>query len=446
MIPLSLVFDLPVHLQLQAVLVLWAAALYLLARSTLRYQVGGMGLVASATMTFVYQGCFTFADPNYVPERGEPFGYLAALGLNGNTVARGAWISLVGLVGLVVGIRFSFRSARRRVPLRQRARSEKLPHLLTAIGAVGFILNALRVQFPMSGSTLEWMRNCATVGIALGIVRAARWPERVAWFALLGAIAGVYLRSGFLSYSFLAAAVVIVSVWIHGSLGLRPNRGGVAMVLAVYAMALTLFPIWMAGRGALRESLRSGDADLSSFVLTVDRGVGLQEAFDSANARLNQPFFIGRASERLDRGPNRYQNGRDFEIIPLALVPRVAWPEKPQRGGSADMARYTGIRLSEQTTMGTGPPLVSLVNFGIFGVFMVMALIGGILGRLDRVMGEHLLHGDDRAFATMALVAIPFADPYLTPFFIANGAMFGALASWFLFQILTGRQIEVSQV
>ena len=108
------------------------------------------------------------------------------------------------------------------------------------------------------------------------------------------------------------------------------------------------------------------------------------------------------------------------------------------------MTRYTGLAFSRTTTIGTGPIFGLYVNFAWIGVLLGMATMGVILGRLDRILGERLSSGDFRGAAILLVVTIPFCDPYLTPFFIANGVMFAALASWVTFRVILGLGFERS--
>lgn len=196
--------EVAIHTQLQLILFGWVGVVALVTYWTVRNRAGGMTLAATLVTTYLYQGCFTFAIPDYSPEAGRRFGYLGALGLNGETVALGSWISLLGLAGLAAGFRvaLALSSRARRVTMTPQARpatAKTLKVALVGVAILGFGLNSLRVQFPMSGATLEWARNCGTAGIALGLLTARSRRVKLIWWSGAGVIFLTYLSSGFLS-------------------------------------------------------------------------------------------------------------------------------------------------------------------------------------------------------------------------------------------------------
>ncbi|MDB4538642.1 hypothetical protein N9226_00810 [bacterium] len=438
--------DLAIHTQLQLVLLGWVVVVALVTHWTVRYRAGGMTLAAVLVTTYLYQGCFTFVFPGYSPEAGTRFGYLAALGFNGETVALGSWISLLGLAGLAAGFRVSLAlsSRARRVTMTPQARpatAKTLKVVLVGAAILGFGLNSLRVQFPMSGATLEWARNCGTAGIALGLLTARSRRAKLIWWSGAGMIFLIYLSSGFLSYTFLMLTVVVSVAWVHGGLWGGPSLRSLSALLLAYGCSLLFFIVWMNGRTEFRETISQGRTDYEALLepnASDDWSTG--RAFDLANERLNQPFFIGRMAQYLGRNPDLFENGRTIEIIPLALVPRPLWPEKPGRGGAAEMSRYTGLEFSRTATIGTGPIFGLYVNYGWLGVLLGMGVFGMALGALDRLLGVRIQSGDLRGAAILMLVSIPFCDPYLTPFFIANGVMFAGLASGLAFRVILGQR------
>jgi hypothetical protein len=73
-----------------------------------------------------------------------------------------------------------------------------------------------------------------------------------------------------------------------------------------------------------------------------------------------------------------------FEVF-IAIIPRALWPDKPfELGGSAFVTKYTGIAFGENTSVAMGYLFELYINFGTWGVFLGMFLLGIGFAWLER--------------------------------------------------------------
>ncbi len=98
--------------------------------------------------------------------------------------------------------------------------------------------------------------------------------------------------------------------------------------------------------------------------------------FDAAIDRINQGWIVA----RIMRYTPYYEPFADGETIisgiEASLVPRFLNPDKAKAGGRNYFERFTGKKLSENTSMGLSPLGEAYANFGIDGGILFMFCLG----------------------------------------------------------------------
>jgi hypothetical protein len=88
-----------------------------------------------------------------------------------------------------------------------------------------------------------------------------------------------------------------------------------------------------------------------------------------------------------------YLYGSTYLQIPLLLVPRVIWPERPNTSETlVQLNEHYGLLTrdtAESTSIGWGMIAEANANFGFFGCIVVAVLLGGLLGIMQRLCGRY---------------------------------------------------------
>lgn len=419
-------------------LVIWVSLVVRIVRRTLAEGTIGLPAALVLTMSFLYAGCFVYAVPGYTHLRAEGNSALLRYDFTEWTVVQGAFASLLGLLGFAIGAGV-FR--KRNIPAHApssvaRTMERRIILLLGSIGLLGFAVHYVNLSFPMSDALNEAARNVGLVAVCLGSYVAWREGSSLLFWIILAALVPLYyiVLFGFASYGFLFGIVLL-------SFGLSrmrrdPREFGLrALVLAFISVWLTLtaFIGWFSFREEIRRVVWLGEE--GSVWQILSQAIAHTEIFspwnfdslDLVNIRLNLPLFIGKMIEHHALYPDLQQHGETLILLPLAVLPRFIWPDKPERGGSSFMSEHTGLVLSDSATFGTGTVFEFYINFGYSGVLLGFMGLGWIIRQIDRSAYTHLLRGRLFDFARLFVVGIVAIDPLLRPFFIFNGAIFAWL-------------------
>jgi len=296
-----------------------------------------------------------------------------------------------------------------------------------------YALTPLR-NIPSLGAIIDMGGAIWMLGVIVG-VRAAWGVRNVASAVVWGGALLVYpvlmlLLGGFMSYGSAALIVVGSSVTIYAR---RYFRVVLAITLVAY-LSLSLFVNYFGNRNQIRDEvwggapmadrLESTAAMFTDFVWFDPSDPKQQSALDQ---RLNQNYFVGLAAERIDHGETDYLHGRSVWEAFLALIPRAIWPDKPVGAGSGTIvAEVTGLELSTSTSWGVGNVMEFYINFGIPGVIGGFALLGYLIGWLDRKAAAVERRGDFARVPIYFLPAVALIQP--------NGSMVelaaGGLSAW----------------
>ena len=431
---------------MQIMFLIWMALVVLTIRRTLAQ--GSVGLLAAflIAMSFLYGGCFIYAVPGYTHLRSDAHGYLSALSFSEWEIVQGTFVSLLGVLGFALGCG-TFRRPRRRIitgrlaPSQYSRYEKKALTVLCVIGATSYALHYMHISFPMSNALLGTGRNLAAVAICLGAYRARRRGKAITiWIALASLIPLYYfVVMGFFSYGFVFATIMM-SFWLAQIRRKSPMSKLSAPLFSFAAIWLILTAAvgWLSFRDEARRIIWSKtggslwEVTKRAFVETELFSPWNFASLDLINTRFNMSILIGRMMEYHQMFPDLKEWGSTLTVIPLALIPRFIWPDKPETGGSDFVTAHTGIVFADETTVGAGSVFEFFVNFGYPGVFFGFIVLGWLISRIDRRAAHHLINGDFFRFSRLFAVGIVAIDPLARPFFIVNGA----LIAWVMMTLL----------
>lgn len=432
-----------VNLAMQAMLVAWVALVVLIVRRTIA--AGSVGLPAAMVlaMSFLYGGAFVYAMPGYTHLRPDGHWYLRGLGFTEDMVVQATLLSLLALLAFAIGAGAFTRTvgAVPTAPSRPSwPRLRRASAVMALIGLATYVIMALDISFPMVGAVSETGQKVALAAICAGFLQARLFGRPIlGWIIAAGIIAAFYVVIfAHAAHGFLIATI-LGCFWLAQMGGRRRSSGlrqFVLIGLTIY-VALTLFVGWFSFRDELRRVVWGGQGSLVDVLWQGAAGIEWfspwnARALDLINIRLNLNYFIGRMMAQHELYPELRQYGATLVILPLVLVPRFLWPDKPERGGSSFMSDNTGIHLSESTTFGTGSVFEFYVNFGHVGVFVGFLVLGWLIRRIDRIAAGHLLAGRYLEFGRLFVTGTICIDPLLRPFFMVNGMVF----SWILMTLV----------
>ncbi|WPY96230.1 hypothetical protein T8T21_17125 (plasmid) [Limimaricola variabilis] len=438
-----------IHIAMQVMLVIWVLLVVQITRACRAR--GSVGLPAALVlaMSFLYGGCFIYAVPGYSHLRPGAHWYLSKYAVSEWLIVQATFVSLLGLLGFAIGA----GAFRRRPVVLVTTRPPQVPTgmttkyergVLVAMGTfalIGYLGNWLRLSFPLSAALFEAGRNMGVAVICLGAWLALRdGRSTTSWKILAAMIPAYYLvLFGFASYGFMFG----VTLFCFWRAQVRPRRATSTLMGTTWAVGsvwliLTGFIGWFSYRDEIRQVVWEGTGgSLTSILWQAVSQIELFspwnfEALDLVNIRLNLNLFVAHMIEQHQLFPELQQYGATLVILPLALLPRFLWPDKPVRGGSDFMSEHTGLLLSDSATFGSGTVFEFYINFGLTGVFVGFIIFGMILRRIDRAAARYLHEGQLMRFAKLYAVGIVMLDPLLRPFFIVNGALF----AWIIMTVI----------
>lgn len=291
--------------------------------------------------------------------------------------------------------------------------------------SVGLVAYALPFLLPRLGENalastlLNTLQQFVLLAVCLLAYKYLLEKSALGWLVVLGvgvlfpAIA--LLSSGIISIG--VTTTVLLFMFFLSCRGLD-KRTTVLIALAAY-VGLSLFVPYIRSRDTVRLDVREGASlaqrlesaalifeDVTPFSITNPEHLNL------IGARLDNNAVIGIAVLSLRSRIVPYALGRTFLNIPLALIPRALWPNKPSlAGGSAFVTHYTGLIYAEGTSAGVGPVMEGYANFGTAGVFALLMFYGIVLVIFDAYSHAALLQGDIRTFSIWFLTGSYLVNP-----------------------------------
>jgi hypothetical protein len=196
---------------------------------------------------------------------------------------------------------------------------------------------------------------------------------------------------------------VVFAVLFVGILLLGVRMKTAFLIVAVTVLPLVaVYPFWTAfkGYGDLNLSriertylgtvkyLRGG-FETNPFIGTGYVGGHSREAFVPLVKRVSRTWIFSYAVEKTpDEVP--YWKGETYKPLFTALVPRMAWPGKPEENVGYRFGLRYGIILPRDKTHSINLPWIveMYVNFGKLGVVLGMGLVGIFLAFLDKLFNR----------------------------------------------------------
>jgi hypothetical protein len=347
----------------------------------------------------------------------------------------GIGLTAIGSVSFVFGVWLS--QLRAPDPLPQAVNRTFFNRFCITGGGIVTVVSSM-VALPSIGAALQRGGSIWMLGIILGLRSALRRQDVSLGLKWLLALA-VYpvlmlLLGGFLSYGTVAVTIVLSALVISVRSRIRVGVG----IVLVTAFGLSVFLSYFEHRSEIRDAVWGG-ADMDA---RIEASVGAAKdvsLFDPRNPahlealdlRLNQNYFVGLAASRIASGKVDFLKGRSLTEGVMALVPRALWPDKPVIAGSPlIVSEMTGLKLSKGTSFGVGNVMEFQINFGVPGVIVGFALLGLLLGFLDRRVATADITGQLGRTFVFFLPAVALIQPNGSIVEMASGSA-AALAAAF---------------
>lgn len=373
-------------------------AIWLVVASTLvfwRWSIGrGLGLVVAFVVSLSSLH-FLAASLYVLPWYG---------GLDRDFIQGGLFIALEGLLGFAIGAVIMSHLLQHEMAPAETAPQVRLGLMYLGMGVVFYTVVRNGVSgIPSIGAIAAAGSSLVVFGLCIGCWQVPR-ARQMAWLLASATLPFItILTQGYLSYGI--AALVVVFAFVAENV--RPRWALLAGGLIVSYITMSFYVTYMRDRNDIRAAVWSG-ASAEERVSVVTRTLSTIEPFDLRNNahlarvddRLNQDYLVGRAETWLGQKYVPFGHGSTILDAMLALVPRAFWPDKPMTAGSGDLvSRYTGMVFGPDTSVGIGQIMEFYVNFGSPGVWIGMAIIGGLLVLIDERAALALAYGDVPACA-----------------------------------------------
>ncbi|MBJ7535611.1 hypothetical protein JDN40_16000 [Rhodomicrobium vannielii ATCC 17100] len=432
---------------------LWGVILLLELTRLSRPRFGTVGLPFVLLMGFTMMHCAALVHlvPGYDHTHDV---YLASMNYSRETVADGLEASFLAMLAAFLGFLLADRNAAPFAPQQEVADAQALAVVrrrslqFLVVGASGLLIQTgttmMGLTLPGFQAVLFGARSLVAVG-AIGLIYhtyRSVGSRRALVLALIfsASVPTLFLITTAILEDSLVLAIAIFVFYLtlsRGTGAFSPIVRNITLMAAAITFAVVFAAGYMQTRDVLRETLRYGGDVETALKTTQD----LAESFDSStvfdnstlallDGRLNQNVFVGLAIEYLRIFPNLQADGETLLLALAGGVPRFLWPDKPERGGSAFMAKYTGLTFHEEATFGVGLILEFYVNFLYFGVFFGFLLLGYVMRRIDIVAARAMSLNDIVALTPFYLIGIAIIQPLSDLFFIVTGIFAALLVGW----------------
>jgi hypothetical protein len=304
--------------------------------------------------------------------------------------------SEIGLLAMLGGIFFAWRDMHRShhlatVEFNTDHMNADLGWITFWAGAVAELAFPFVYGIPTVSTTVFCLTLLQRIGLCILLVAAFRSSEWRRFGIALGVFAGLSivgsLMTGF-SFIRLNTIVPLLVVWLfYRGLNLRSIVG---MLVGVTLMFMGV-NAWLQTRDLIRsgalESLPIAEQITTFFGEYWTRFVipDLGDTLLTIHERIDMSDVLS-SQVRFQPDIEPYAHGETIYGIAYALVPRMFWPEKPEvAGGSAFVARYTGLWRSDADATSVGLPyqFELYANGGPLWVILGLGIIGYIGGRLE---------------------------------------------------------------
>ena len=248
-------------------------------------------------------------------------------------------------------------------------------------------------------SAILFLRIIGWFGLSSGIMLVVRGYGRT-WDRLLLTGAGVaqgvaILVSGALAEFIFIAIVVMFAVWtVRGRFKSREILMTCVFVVAVISLKAVIpdyrNEAWYSERQlSVTERIALMNTLVTGRIQEGGRGALLQEGRDRSTERSAAADLL---ADVIQRTPAEvpYWNGESYVSLVGALVPRLLWPDKPEKDlGQRFGHRYSYLSAGNIGTSINLPWLVEMyANFGMWFMAIGGAILGSILALLGRFLNR----------------------------------------------------------
>lgn len=441
----------------------WAALIVIVYRTTLlsKHRSAGLPLAFVLATTLFHCGGLVHLSSTYDHNLNR---YLLSWNYTRETVAYGIEASMVGILGIVMGIKLAnlglanggfAQSAPQQLLL---SSSRFLIGVSAGVILLGMLARDTVASLPGVGAVLWGFNSLLLLGIC-GLVlhfSLLRQTRNVVLATFCGACAviGIQMFTIAILGDSTSGAIIVVAFSLMLFRPTFPSmlKGLISLVAVGYLILLAAVG-WLDIRSEVRSAVWS-NASLSDRIDAFVSAASAVKVFDPTHQdhlewldmRMNHNVTVGKTVELLTNTPSLSANGETLLLAVFGWIPRALWPDKPERGGSEMVALYTGQKLTVTSTFGTGPIFEFFINFGWWGVFFGCTLYGFVLRFLDirsaRIFADgNLVRSGPYFAAGVAMVA-----PMNNLFFIVNGAITAAIAGGIAIHLarhLLGTQVKV---
>ncbi len=374
-------------------LCLWPAAAYLRAPPALRAPLPFLPLFG-----IVYGTYFAIPIALGLTDLGGFGSYLRA-----EDYAAAADAALLGWVGILAGgglLRAVVRESEGRPPPRIHAGVLMAWARGFAVGGAIFGLLLDSVALPtVIVSAVAFVQLLGRFGLALGILLVVRGQGKRSDALVVAGVAGVeglrILISGSLSGSLFLGAAIGFAIWSgRGYFRAREVVAAGVLLLSVIALKAVLPDFrdeaWFGTRRlSLGERVVLMESLVRDRIEQGEEGGILSEGTDSFAERSAAADLL---ADVIQRTPSEvpYWRGGSYVSLVGALVPRVLWPDKPEKDlGQRFGHRYGYLGVNNMSTSINFPWLVEFyANFGMGFVAIGGAILGAILALLGRLLNR----------------------------------------------------------
>jgi hypothetical protein len=320
------------------------------------------------------------------------------------------FLSLIGFVVLIAGIRTGFHALRRRFDAAQHHSQMAMPHYdvqrlfayVIALYTVNWFVGIAPMAFMFNAAQIIYnvlaLRNVFLFMLLLVIVQEQKgYRYAVAGFLYVLVPQFASMMSHFKNVFFLLI-VALLSEWRPWSTTIsgRRRRAHIAWtVTGIAAALLAMGVLWEGGIKPLwRPAIMRGEVSgsptkkVKAFVSTLKQAVldlETRAACEAFVARLSSG--LGYFSHVLERVPDvvPYEKGHlVLRALTHTVTPRFLFPNKPNLGGDSWLVqKYAGIRVAgdkKGTSVGLGYMAEFYIDFGIPGMFVPIFLYGTLIG------------------------------------------------------------------
>lgn len=357
-------------------------------------------------------------------------------------VEKATWLSLVGTMVVAVGMRTALDPTSRgnvmAAKMEQNLEKLSIGRLyLVWWGAfiVGSMLETVAWKFGSLRSITTPILSIKWIFFYLFAYRVLARNERM---GLLVSAMLVEFLSGFSGYfgSFKEVLMMFLVVVMSLRRGLSLHARGLAIVIVIIGFVASIF--WSVVKTDYRDYLKmqwgkTGGDDMVTrlevmqhLISRVDRNK-MDEGFKALVARVSYTGWFGATISHVPAFEPHAGGELWLGAVTHVLMPRIFFPNKKALNDSDRARRFTGLRLSgseEGTSIGIGYMAESYADFGTYGMFFPIYLLGLLMGRIYQ---QFCRNSYSTLFGTAIATGILFS--MILSFAFSNAKIVGALIS-----------------